>query len=154
MLEARKPSVWRTRYDILVDGQPVTVWQPTTWRQGGSFTLDGQQFVVRANAWGTKYTMTTPGGTELASAEGVGRKLWTVHADRQTFSFQRASIWRHEETLIVRGNKAGYVKRVGMWRGDTVADLPGLSLPAQIFVLGLLITRWDAAQAAASASTG
>ena len=152
MLQAVKPSVWRSRYDISSDGRPVTTWQPSTWRQGGEFILDGQQFVVRANMWGTKFTMSTAGGAELAAAEGVGRKQWTVSADRQTFTFQRASIWRSEEELIVRGRKAGYVKRVGMWRGDTIADLPVMSLPAQVFVLCLLISRWDAAQAAASSS--
>src|SRR5262245_60601383 len=104
MLLARKPSIWRNRYEIANGGRPVTVWQASTWRQGGEFTLDGQQFVVRANVWGTKFTMATGGGTEIASAEGVGRKQWTVRADRQTFTFRRASIWRSEEELIVRGN--------------------------------------------------
>lgn len=151
MLQARKPSVWRSRYEILSDGRPLTEWQPLTWRQGGRFTLDRQAYEVRANAWGTKYTMAKDSGTEVASAQGVGRKDWTVKADHQTYTFRRASIWRSEEELIVRGNRAGYVKRVGTWHGDTVADLPGLSLPAQVFVLGLLIAKWDAAHAATSA---
>jgi hypothetical protein len=152
MLEARKPSVWRNRYDITSDGRPLTAWQSSNWRPGGKFTLDGQQFEVRSNAWGTKYTMTNQSGAQIALAEGVGRKHWTVTAGGTGYHFQRASIWRSEEELIVQGRRAGFVKRVGMWRGDTIADLPGLPMPVQVFVLGLLVTRWDQAQASAAAT--
>jgi hypothetical protein len=152
MLEARKPSVWRSRYDILSDGRPLTTWQPSHWRPGGRFTLDRQEFEVRSNAWGTKYTMTNQSRVPIASAEGVGRKHWTVTAGGQTYHFERTSIWRSEEQLIMQGRRAGFVRRVGMWRGDTIADLPGLPLPVQVFVLGLLVTKWDQASASAASS--
>jgi hypothetical protein len=43
------------------------------------------------------------------------------------------------------------VKQTSVWRGEIAADLPGLPLPVQIFVLGVVITMWDA-QAAAGAA--
>jgi hypothetical protein len=38
-----------------------------------------------------------------------------------------------------------------MWRGDAVADLPGLPPPVQVFVLAVVLSMWDAQAAAASA---
>jgi len=43
----------------------------------------------------------------------------------------------------------GSVRRTSFWRGDVAADLPGLPLPVQIFVVGVVITMWEQ-QAAAS----
>jgi hypothetical protein len=46
----------------------------------------------------------------------------------------------------------GSVRRTSFWRREIVADLPGLPLPVQIFVLGVVITMWDAQAAAASSA--
>jgi hypothetical protein len=32
------------------------------------------------------------------------------------------------------------VHRTSFWRGDVLADLPGLSVPAQLFVLTVVLT--------------
>ncbi len=42
------------------------------------------------------------------------------------------------------------MRRTSAWRGDVAADLPGLPLPVQVFVLGVVITMWDAQAAAAA----
>jgi hypothetical protein len=155
MLVARKPSVWRKNYDVADNGRPLTVWEASMWRAGGVFTLDGQRYEVRSNAWGTRYSLTDQRGTQVALAEGAGRKHWTVTAGRTVYEFRRPSFWRREDELVVRGARAGYVKRVGTWRHEVVADLPGLPPPVQIFVLAVLITKWDRADAAgASAASG
>jgi len=38
-----------------------------------------------------------------------------------------------------------------VWRSDAEAELPGLPMPVQVFVLAVALTTWDA-QAAAPAS--
>jgi len=47
----------------------------------------------------------------------------------------------------------GSVTRNSIWRGNTVADLPGLPRPVEVFVLAVVLTMWDVA-AASAATTG
>ncbi len=96
--------------------------------------------------------MVSENGTPVASANHVGRKRWTVEADGKTFEFHRASIWKHEQELRAEGRRVGSVKRQSIWRGDAVADLPGLPLPVQIFVLAVVLTMWDSSSDASGAS--
>ncbi|MBE1492434.1 LURP-one-related/scramblase family protein [Plantactinospora soyae] len=152
MLEARKVSVWRSRYEISVDGRTVTTWDNAFWKSGGSFELDGRHYQVRGNFLGNRYAMVDVDDRIVASADRVGRKRWTVDADGETYQFQRASVWSHEQELHARGGRVGSVKRTSVWRGDLTADLPGLSLPVQIFVLGVLITMLDQQSAAAASA--
>lgn len=150
MLRAKRVGLWRNRFEISVDGQPITVWDGSTWKAGGAFELDGTRYEVGANLWGTKYGMATADGTVVASADRVGRKRWTVEAGGWTYQFQRASIWRQEQHLLhPDGRPMGSIRRPSMWRGEAVADLPSLPLPVQIFVLMVVLTMWDQHAAAA-----
>jgi len=151
MLEARKASVWKNRYEITADGRWLATWEGSSWRSGGSFELESQRYDVRSNMWGNTYGMVDQDGARVASANGVGRKNWTVETDGRTFEFHRASLWRSEEELQSEGVRVGSVRRKSIWRGDTVADLPGLRLPVQVFVL-VVLTMWDSAAASALAA--
>jgi hypothetical protein len=153
VLEARRKGFWKGDYELSVDGRPLTRWDAKTWRSGGSFTLDGRHYEVRANGWGTRYEMTDQTGMPVAVATRVGRKRWTVEAEGRTYSFERASFWRSEERLVENGRPVGTVKRVSPFRGDAVADLPGLPIPVQVFAFTVVLSAWDAAAAAAAASS-
>jgi hypothetical protein len=150
MLEARKVSVWKSRYDIISDGRRIATWDGSSWRTGGTVELDGRRYEVRANMWGNTYGMADEAGTPIASADRVGRKSWTVEADGRTYEFRRVSVWRQEEELQLDGRRAGSVRRTSVWRGGAVADLPGLSPPAQVFVLAVVLSMWDSSAAAAA----
>ena len=150
MLEARKASVWKNRYDILADGRRLATWDRSSWKAGGTVELNGRRYEVRANMWGSKHGMVDEDGTPIASADRVGRKNWTVEAGGRSYEFQRASMWRQEEELHFEGRRVGSVKRNSIWRGDAVADLPGLSPPVQVFVLAVVLTKWDVAAATAA----
>jgi hypothetical protein len=152
MIEARKASVWKNRYDITVDGRRLATWDGSSWKSGGTFGLDARRYEVRGNMWGNKYGMVDEDGTRIASADRVGRKNWTVEADGRTYEFHRASLWRQEEELHSEGRRVGSVKRNSIWRGDAVADLPGLSLPVEVFVLAVVLTMWDSAAVTAVAA--
>jgi hypothetical protein len=154
VLRAKKVGFWKSRYEISVDGQPLATWDGSMWKLGGTFELDGERYEVRGNLWGSKYGMATEGGDVVASADRVGRKRWTVEAGGQTYQFQRASIWRHEQELHADGRRIGSIKQTSVWRGDAVAELPGLPLPVQIFVLVVVLTMWDQESTAATTSTG
>ncbi len=153
MLEARKASVWKNRYDITVDGRQLATWDGSSWKSGGTFEVDARRYEVRSNMWGSKYGMVDEDGTRIASANRVGRKNWTVESDGRTYEFHRASMWRQEEELLYKGRRVGSVKRNSIWRSGAVADLPGLPLPVEVFVLAVVLTEWDSA-AVTTAATG
>jgi hypothetical protein len=153
MLRATKTSLWKNRYTIAVDGLEVAVWDGSFWNVGGSFQLEGREYRVSANLWGSKYGMVRDDGVPVAKADHVGRKRWTVESDGRTYEFQRASLWRQDQELRSGGESVGSIRRTSMWRSDATADLPGLPLPVQIFVLAVVLTMWEAAKASA-ASTG
>nr|WP_296064305.1 hypothetical protein [uncultured Actinoplanes sp.] len=150
MLTAERWGMWRGRYRMLADGNEVAVWDPSWWRTGGDFEVDGHRFQVRANGWGTKYRMLDEAGNEVALAERPGRKHWTVHADGRTYEFRRASFWGNRQELLSGGVTVGSLRRTSAWTGAIEADLPGMPLPVQIFVVGAQIARWQAQQSAAT----
>jgi hypothetical protein len=150
-VEAKKVSAWRNRYRVSEHGRVITTWDSAIWKSGGSFDLDQNHFSVRGNAWGTRYTLLDADGAVAATATGVGRKRWSVEAAGRTYDFQRTSMWTGEQELRVGGTRAGSVKKSGVWRHDIVADLPGLPLHVQVFVLGVIISMWEAQAAAAAA---
>jgi hypothetical protein len=144
MVHAKRTGFWRNRYELTADGQPLGTWQGRTWRTGGTFDLAGRRYEVGGNVWGTRYALTDESGALVASADRVGRKRWKVTTGGRTYQFQRASMWRSEEHLIANEQPMGTVRRTSVWRGDAVADLPGLPLPVQAFVLAVALTTWDA----------
>jgi hypothetical protein len=121
------------------------------WRSGGTFELEGRTYTIRSNGWGTKYTMTTGSDRVVASAERVGRKNWTVQAGGHTYSFQRTSIWRQEQSLLRQGRTTGMIKRTSSWRSDATAELPELEPAVRVFVFAVVLTMWDNTRAAAGA---
>lgn len=144
--------MWRSRYDIRNDDTTIAVWDGRSWTSGGSFDLDGRSYRIRANGWGTRYTMTDDREAVVAEAERVGRKQWQVHAGGRSYDFVRDSFWRGSDEQLMDGDTVvGRIRKTSSWRGDVAAELPGLPVPVQIFVLGVVLTNWNN-QAAAAAS--
>ncbi|MCM4080508.1 hypothetical protein [Paractinoplanes hotanensis] len=150
-MEARKTSAWKSNYVVTDRGREIATWDKSTWKSGGEFTLEGRRYRVRSNGWGNKYTMTDDSDTVLAAADRVGRKRWTVTADGQTYHFRRRSIWASEEELVLGETRVGSVRKTSFWRGDVNVELPSLTPALQLFILGVVISKWDAEAAAAAA---
>lgn len=150
MLTAERMGMFRGRYRLVADGREVAVWDPSWWRTGGDFEVDGHHFQVRAGGWGTKFRMLDASGNEVALVEGAGRKHWTARADGRVYEFRRASFWGSRQELLIGGVPAGSIRRTSAWTGAVEADLPGLPLPIQIFVVGVQIAKWQAQQSAAA----
>ncbi|HEY0535487.1 MAG TPA: hypothetical protein VGD29_28215 [Actinoplanes sp.] len=146
MLIAERTSMLRGRYRLVADGREVAVWDPSWWRTGGSFEIDGDRFEVRANGWGTTFRMHDQAGNVLALVERVGRKHWTAQADGRVYEFRRASLRGNQQDLIVGGARVGSIRRTSGWTGAVEADLPGVPLPTQVFVVGVQIAHWRARQ--------
>jgi hypothetical protein len=147
MLTAESASLWAMRYTLAVDGDAVTTWDQNWWRSGGDFSLDGHTYHVRSNMWGSRFTMLDENGAIAAEAERVGRRNWTVLAGGRTYAFRQASLFSSEQHLVDGERTVGVIKRTSMWNNNLAADLPGLPLPVQVFVLGVQITALTAAAA-------
>ncbi|WP_250036029.1 hypothetical protein [Paractinoplanes maris] len=153
-MEARKLSVWKSKYQVTDRGREIATWDSSVWKTGGEFTLDGRRFQVRSNAWGSKYAMKDDTGTIVAAADRVGRKRWTVSADGQTYQFRRKSFWASEEELVLGDTRVGSVRKASFWGGTVEVELPTLTPALQLFVLGVVISKWEAESAAAASSGG
>jgi hypothetical protein len=150
MLEATKAGFFNRSYDIALDGRPVASWSPKFWRNGGEITLAGHAYRVDATTFTNRFTMTDGSGRTVATAEKAGRKHWTVVADGKPHRFRRSSIWGNQQDLLVGDHAVGSIRRSGFWTSKVEADLPTLSLPAQVFAVGVMISTWDSQAAAAS----
>ncbi|GAA2468729.1 hypothetical protein Ahu01nite_002110 [Winogradskya humida] len=150
MLTAEKMGMWRGRYQLAADGHPVAVWDPSWWRSGGDFEVQGRRYQVRSNGWGSKYRMLDETGGVIALVERAGRKHWTAQSGGRSYEFRRASMWGNRQELVIDGVVTGSMRRTSAWSGAIEADLPGLPLPLQIFVIGVQLALWQAQQTAAA----
>src|SRR5699024_1672419 len=120
------------------------------WGSGGRFTLHGIDYELRSNMWSAKYALATAQGKPLATANHVGRKHWSVEAGGVAYRFWRASFWRGDQALPTGARQVGLIRRTSSWKMSAEADLPGLDLPMQVFVLAVVVTMWQRDQAAAA----
>ena len=151
-MEARKTGTWKRSYVVTDRGREIATWDKSTWKSGGEFTLEGRRFRVRSNGWGSKYSMTDDSDAVVAGAERVGRKRWTVSAGGQTYNFRRKSMWSSEEELVLGDTRVGSVRKTSFWGTTVGVELPGLTPALQLFVLAVVLSKWDAEAAAAAAS--
>ena len=147
MMQARRRSAWRNDYEITADGRPLAVLNGSLWRGGGTLVVDGRRYGVRSSTWATSYTLVDDGGALVASARRIGRKDWSIDAGGLTYAFRRSSMWSMEQQHVVQGMPMGSIRRTSAWRGDAVADLPGLPALVALFAVTVVLTTWDVAAA-------
>lgn len=144
MLRASRVGLLSTRYEIDCDGTTVCTWKPSSFFGGGTFVLDGRRFEVTRGGWtGRRYRLLDETGALVALAEGIGRTTWTLEIGGVTHEFARASPLRRDHVLLVDGVQTGTVRRTSAWWGEAEADLPGLPLAVQVFVLVCLLAVWE-----------
>jgi hypothetical protein len=144
VLRASRAGLLSTRYEITDDDRPVCTWKPSRFFGGGAFELDGQQYEVTRGGWtGRRYRLLDAAGEVVALAEGIGRTFWTVEIGEEVHTFERPSPWRRDQALVRDGAPVGAVRRTSAWFGEAEAELPGLPLAVQVFVLVSLLAVWD-----------
>ena len=154
MLEAHRVSSLRSRWEVREDGAPLLVLEAKGWRSSVRYTLDGVAYEVQSTWTGTTYTLTDGEGAELAKAERIGRKHWSITTGDEELHFRRRSIWKADQEWVSDPDSTeprGTIRRTGTWRGDAEADLPGMPTPVAVFTLAVVLLMWE--QAAAAAAT-
>jgi hypothetical protein len=144
MLRASRTGVGS--YEITCDDRPVCTWKPKVFLRAGTFVLDGRRYDVARGWIGHRYRLLDDAGGLVAEADGVGGLTWTLEISGETdgvrHTFQRPSLFRRDQMLVVDGAPAGTVRRTSVWRDEVEADLPGLPLLVQVFVLVSLLAVW------------
>lgn len=125
----------------------MATWQRSGRQPGGTLQLDGRRYVLLADLVSRTCALVGSGGLRIASADSVGRREWAIHAAGTTYRFRRVAPWRRKETMVVDGRRVGSLRRRNAWRGDAVADLPGVPLDVEAFALAVLLLQWDAGAA-------
>jgi hypothetical protein len=144
VLRASRVGLLSTGYEIDCDGRTLCTWKPSAFFGGGAFVLDGAAFEVTRGGWtGRRYRLLDEEGELVALADGVGKLTWTLETGGVTHEVERTSLFRNEHVFLRGGEPAGTVRRTSAWFGEAAADLPGLSLPVQVFVLVSLLSVWD-----------
>jgi hypothetical protein len=144
VLRASRVGLLSTRYEIRRDEAVLCMWKPSAFFGGGAFVLDGAGFEVARGGWtGRRYRLLDEAGELVALADGVGRMAWTLETGGVTYDVERTSLFRNEHVFLDGGEPAGTVRRTSAWFGEAEADLPGLPLPVQVFVLVSLLSVWD-----------
>jgi hypothetical protein len=144
VLRASRAGLLSTRYDITRDDTAICTWKPSAFIGGGSFELEGHRYEVARGGWtGRRYRLRDETGRVVALADGVGRLTWTVETGGEVHTFERPSPWRRDQVLVRDGTPVGAVRRTSAWFGEAEAELPGLPLAVQVFVLVSLLAVWD-----------
>jgi hypothetical protein len=147
VLRASRVGLLSTRYEITCDNMPICTWKPSAFFGGGSFVIDGCRYEVTRGGWtGRRYRLLDETGHLVALADGIGRMTWTLEINGETgvsHTFERSSPFRRDQVLVVDGAAKGTIRRTSSWWGEAEADLPGLPLTVQVFVLVSLLGVWD-----------
>jgi hypothetical protein len=144
VLHASRAGLLSTRYHITRDDKAICTWKPSAFIGGGSFELEGHHYEVARGGWtGRRYRLRDESGRLVALADGVGRSAWTLETGGEVHAFERPSPWRRDQVLVRDGEPVGAIRRTSAWFGEAEAELPGLPLEIQIFVLVSLLAVWD-----------
>ena len=149
MLQSTRRGFFGHSYEISEYGRPAATVIGTR-REGCTFEADGEHF--RVTREGRKaFTLTGPAG-EIAKAERVGGRTWTVSSLYVPLELVRTSIWKETWELRRFGEPVGSLGKDGAFKNTSTADLPDdLPLPLRLFIVCLVETLWERSRQAAAA---
>ena len=149
MVHAKRVNPPSQRYDFTEDGRPLTTFALRRGRTGARFGLHGANYVVRAHRFSGVYELHDADGTVVATTDRVGRS-WHLTCSGRVVGFRQTAAASREYAMIGDdGATAGTVRRAGHLRSELTADLPGLELALQVFVLVVVLHRNRRTRAAA-----
>jgi hypothetical protein len=141
MLRVKQVGFLAPDYDVFSNDESLTLYETSMWRAGGTFTLDAVVYEARCNLMASWWDLTT-GDKLVARAGSLLRAQWTIQADGHSYRFQRAGLFRREFEYLRDDAVVGFIRRPSMWNNDIEADLPGLPLVLQVFLVGVCVVAW------------
>jgi hypothetical protein len=157
MLHATRTKLLAQEYELTQDGRALTTFSLKRGRIGTRFELDGAGYRVRSHRFSGAYELLDDDGSVVAATDRVNRR-WSLHASGRAWHFRRTAMAGREFSMLgERGERSGSVRRTGVGASGAAADLPGVELNLQVFVLIVVLLRWRrkrAAMAGAGAAGG
>ncbi|WP_182358937.1 hypothetical protein [Tomitella gaofuii] len=152
MLVTTQTDSWGMRHEIDYGAPGPAYYRASAWGNAGAVTVAGRELHLRSSITGSRQTL-LDGDRELATAEHVGRKNWTVtSADGRVFRFRRTGFWQQSHTRVDDQTLVGHptatrgststIRVTGVGRSTLTADLPGLPPEAQVCVAVVLLNTW------------
>jgi hypothetical protein len=143
VLYASRKGVLRVKYSITEERKNLTTWTPLFKGDGGSFVLDGVEYLIDAHGTATQALLTDADGGVLAAAHGLGRTPWVVQAGGWSYTFVRSLGRWSEQLMVAGGQQVGVVRKVTQKRKRWAeAELPDMDQPVAIFVVAVVLTMW------------
>ncbi|WP_369200531.1 hypothetical protein [Streptomyces sp. PU-14G] len=150
MLHAKRIHLPSQEYELIEDGRALTTFSLHGGRIGARFTLHGVDYHVRIHRFSGVYELLDADGSVVATTDRV-RRSWNMTCSERIVPFRRTAAADREYTMLGDdGEPAGTIRRTGHVRSEATADLPGLELLLQVFVLVAVLLRRRRKRAAAA----
>ena len=146
-LQFRPQGFFSQRFDLLAGSAKVGELDFATWKEQGSFQLDGTNYIIRTDRilGGDKVLLQEGSTVELARAASPGlfKSGFQVSDANTSVRVKQAGIFGQEIAILVEDQRIGTIGK-SRWIGrDGVATLPdSLSAPFQAFVVWLALILW------------
>lgn len=150
MLRASRHGLFRYRYDLTEDGEPVAQLAGFR-REGCEFTLEGRTLRVGRER-SKRFVITGPDG-RVATADRESGRRWRITTPEGHLELVRPSVWRSAWEVHRGGRPVGRIEQDrGLFARTSHADLPAdLPLPVRVFAFYVVLILWQRAAAAATA---
>lgn len=151
MLRASRYGVFRRRYELSDDGNPVTELAKFR-RESCEFLVEGVTLRVTRER-GKRFVLDGPTG-RLATADRETSRRWAITTPTGRLELARPSMWKSAWELGRGGQPVGRIAYDGVFTRTSYADLPSdLPLAIRVFAHYVVLMMWERAAAAAAASS-
>lgn len=144
MIEMEPAGMMSPDITLRRDGQRIGLIDRSALRESAKVEVAGEAFEAQRSSLGRLFTMTGPGGAEVARAERKGflTQRWSITTGPRRFELAAAHLFTQRLALVENRSQVGSARRRPMSRAGS-ADLPDdLALPEQAFVCFLAQLIW------------
>ncbi|GAB3446826.1 hypothetical protein [Actinophytocola sediminis] len=153
MLLASKYGVFKHRYELSEDDQPVTELANFR-RESCEFTIDGEALRVSRER-SKRFVFEGPRG-RIASADRESSNRWAITTSTGKYELVRPSYWRSAWELRHGDRSVGRIEPgKGLFNRTSQADLSAdLPIAVRVFAFYVVLIQWQRAAAAAASQSG
>ena len=152
MLSAMPRGLFTCGFTVRQDGNTVADIDPSWFGERAEIRAGGQAYSAYRESLLAGTFVLQSGERALARARKASAfvRAFDIDLAGRPLELKAASVWRREFGLFENGVQVGRISPVGWFGRRAVIDLPpDIPLPAQLFLLWLVLVLWRRADAAA-----
>jgi len=156
MLHAKPRSLFSDSYEVAGPHGLVAAVNISWFKEGGSFRLDGEKYVVgRQGMMRGAFFVNRDGKTIAAAVKpSAFKRCFEVGCGERELKLAAARPFGRKFTLSEGRKIVGSVSPVSVWSRSAKADFPAeISLPVQVFMIWLVLVLWKRDRDAAVAGS-